>query len=53
MIYGWEDLGNLDCTFKKMGNVKQLNEVGFYYRIKIRFLSIWIDQEKGNYYLII
>jgi glycosyltransferase involved in cell wall biosynthesis len=49
MIYGWEDWEFWIALLKNEGNVKQLNVVGFYYRIKSVSMLKQIDQEKGNY----
>jgi glycosyltransferase involved in cell wall biosynthesis len=51
MIYGWEDWEFWIALLKNGGNVKQLKEVGFYYRIKSVSMLKQIDQEKGNYLL--
>lgn len=51
MIYGWEDWEFWIALLKNGGNVKQLKEVGFYYRIKSVSMLKQIDKEKGNYLL--
>jgi hypothetical protein len=51
MIYGWEDWEIWISLLKNGGNVKQLNEVGFYYRIKSVSMLKQINQEKGDYLL--
>ena len=48
MIYGWEDWEIWISLLKNGGNVKQLNEVGFYYRIKSVSMLKQINQEKGD-----
>jgi glycosyltransferase involved in cell wall biosynthesis len=45
MVYGWEDWEFWIAILKNGGNVKQLNEVGFYYRIKSNSMLRIINQE--------
>ncbi|MFE3871898.1 glycosyltransferase family 2 protein [Flavobacterium sp. ZS1P70] len=45
MLYGWEDWEFWIAILKNGGNVKQLNEVGFYYRIKSNSMLRIINQE--------
>lgn len=51
MIYGWEDWEFWISLLKNGGNVKQLTQVGFYYRIKSFSMLKQINQEKVNYLL--
>lgn len=45
MIYGWEDWEFWIAILKKGGNVKRLEEIGFYYRIKSNSMLRIISQE--------
>jgi len=45
MIYGWEDWEFWIAILKKGGNVKRLEEIGFYYRIKSNSMLRTINQE--------
>jgi glycosyltransferase involved in cell wall biosynthesis len=49
MIYGWEDWEFWIAILKKGGNVKRIDEVCFYYRIKPISMLKSIDNEKGKY----
>lgn len=51
MIYGWEDWEFWISILKEGGNVKCLNKVGFYYRVKSDSMLKRINQEKGKYLL--
>lgn len=51
MIYGWEDWEIWIALLKNGGKVKQLDEVGFYYRIKSVSMLKQINKEKGDYLL--
>ena len=51
MIYGWEDWEIWIALLKNGGRVKQLDEVGFYYRIKAVSMLKSIDKYKGDYLL--
>lgn len=48
MIYGWEDWEFWISMLKKGGNVKRLDELGFYYRIKSNSMLRIIKQENEN-----
>lgn len=45
MVYGWEDWEFWIAILKNGGNVKCLDEVGFYYRIKSKSMLRIINQE--------
>ncbi|TDE53943.1 glycosyltransferase family 2 protein [Flavobacterium sp. GT3P67] len=45
MVYGWEDWEFWIAILKNGGNVKCLDEVGFYYRIKSNSMLRMINQE--------
>ena len=49
MIYGWEDWEFWIAVLKNGGNVKRIDEVCFYYRIKFISMLKSIDEEKGKY----
>lgn len=49
MIYGWEDWEFWIAILKNGGNVKRIDEVCFYYRIKSISMLKSIDEEKGKY----
>ncbi len=49
MIYGWEDWEFWISLLKNGGNVKLLNEVGFYYRVNTNSMLKKIDKEKDKY----
>lgn len=49
MIYGWEDWEFWIAILKNGGDVKCLDEVGFYYRIKLNSMLNKIDREKDKY----
>ncbi|MFV8368173.1 glycosyltransferase family 2 protein [Flavobacterium sp. LB2R40] len=49
MVYGWEDWEFWIATLKNGGNVKCLNEVGFFYRIKLNSMLKKINHEKNQY----
>lgn len=51
MIYGWEDWEIWIALLKYGGKVKQLDEVGFFYRIKSVSMLKQIDKVKGDYLL--
>lgn len=51
MIYGWEDWEFWIAILKNGGNVKRIEEVCFYYRIKEVSMLKSIDFEKENYLL--
>lgn len=49
MIYGWEDWEFWIAVLKDGGNVKRIDEVCFYYRIKSVSMLKAIDNVKGKY----
>jgi glycosyltransferase involved in cell wall biosynthesis len=49
MIYGWEDWEFWIAVLKNGGNVKRIDEVCFYYRIKSVSMLKSINEEKGKY----
>lgn len=49
MIYGWEDWEFWIAILKDGGNVKRIDEVCFYYRIKSVSMLKSINEEKGKY----
>lgn len=49
MIYGWEDWEFWIAVLKDGGNVKRIDEVCFYYRIKSVSMLKSINEEKGKY----
>jgi glycosyltransferase involved in cell wall biosynthesis len=49
MIYGWEDWEFWIAVLKNGGNVKRLNFVGFYYRIKLKSMLKSISLENQIY----
>jgi glycosyltransferase involved in cell wall biosynthesis len=49
MIYGLEDWEFWIAILKKEGNVKCLNEVGFYYRIRTNSMARVINQVERNF----
>lgn len=48
MIYGWEDWEFWIAILKNGGEVKCLDEVGFYYRVKLNSMLNKIDREKDK-----
>ena len=46
MVHGWEDWEFWIAILKKGGNVKCLEEIGFYYRIKSNSMLRMINQDK-------
>lgn len=51
MIYGWEDWEFWIAILKNGGNVKCLDLIGFYYRIKPNSMLTEVNQEQGDYLL--
>lgn len=51
MVYGWEDWEFWIAILKNGGNVKQLDNVGFYYRIKEKSMLKELNFEKKKYLL--
>jgi glycosyltransferase involved in cell wall biosynthesis len=49
MIYGWEDWEFWIAVLKDGGNVKRIDEVCFYYRIKSASMLKSIDNNKGKF----
>lgn len=49
MIYGWEDWEFWIAVLKNGGEVKCLDEIGFYYRIKETSMLKQLDESKINY----
>ncbi|MBC5863651.1 glycosyltransferase family A protein [Flavobacterium turcicum] len=49
MIYGWEDWEFWIAMLKNGGNVKRIEEVGFYYRIKSKSMLDSINYKNANY----
>lgn len=49
MIYGWEDWEFWIAILKNGGNVKCLDQVGFYYRIKSKSMLNQIDESNAIY----
>jgi glycosyltransferase involved in cell wall biosynthesis len=49
MIYGLEDWEFWIAVLKNGGNVKCLNDVGFFYRVKSQSMIIQVDKAKRNY----
>jgi hypothetical protein len=48
MKHGWEDWEFWIAILKNGGNVKRLEEIGFYYRIKKSSMLKSIDNQKGT-----
>lgn len=51
MIYGWEDWEFWIAILKNGGNVKCLDVIGFYYRIKPNSMLTGVSKEHGDYLL--
>jgi glycosyltransferase involved in cell wall biosynthesis len=51
MIYGWEDWEFWIAILKNGGNVKCLDLIGFYYRIKPNSMLTEVNKEQGDYLL--
>lgn len=51
MIYGWEDWEFWISILKNGGNVKCLDETGFYYRTKPSSMLTGVSKEHGDYLL--
>lgn len=51
MIYGWEDWEFWIAMLKNGGNVKRIEEVGFYYRVKSTSMLNTINERNTDYLL--
>lgn len=49
MIYGWEDWEFWIAMLKNGGNVKRIEEVGFYYRVKSNSMVNTINDKNADY----
>ena len=49
MIYGWEDWEFWIAMLKNGGNVKRIEQVGFYYRIRENSMARTISQEEREF----